>query len=261
MTDSYVPIADLYDHVGLYRDRPDVPFYVEAAEGAGGPVLELGCGTGRILIPSAAAGARMVGLDASEAMLDICRRRVGEEPREVRDRIELHHGDMRSFDLGSTFALATIPFRAFQHLLTVDDQLACLETIRAHLEPGGRVIVDVFNPTLEMFTKRPLNEEIGHEPEFETPDGRRVVRCHQITAHDRFGQVNETELIYYVTHPDGREERLVHRFDMRYFFRFELEHLLARAGFELEHLYAGYDKSPFGSRYPSELIAVAGKRA
>lgn len=261
MTDSYARIADLYDHVGVYRARPDVAFYVDAAVNAGGPVLELGCGTGRILIPSARAGARIVGLDASKAMLGICRTRVGEEPQDVQDRIELHEGDMRSFDLGTRFALATIPFRAFQHLLAVDDQLVCLEAIRAHLEPGGRVIVDVFNPSLETFVKRPLNEELGHEPEFETPDGRRVVRCHQITAHDRFAQVNETELIYYVTHPDGREERLVHRFGMRYMFRFELEHLLARTGFELEDVYAGYDKSPFGSRYPSELIAVARKKA
>jgi SAM-dependent methyltransferase len=259
MTDSYVPIADLYDHVAAYRERPDVPFYVEEAVGAGGPVLELGCGTGRILIPSARAGARMVGLDASAAMLGICRRGVAEEPPEVRDRIELHDGDMRSFDLGARFALATIPFRAFQHLVTLDDQLACLESVRAHLMPGGRLIVDVFNPSFEAFVKRPLNEEIGHEPEFETPDGRRVVRCFRITAHRRADQVNETELIYYVTHPDGREERLVHRFDMRYLFRFELEHLLARAGFALEHLYAGYDKSPFGARYSSELIAVAAK--
>ena len=83
------------------------------------------------------------------------------------------------------------------------------------------------------------------------------MRCHRITAHDRCGQVNQTELIYYVSHPDGREERLVHRFGMRYLYRFELEHLLARTGFELEDPYAGYDKSPSGSRYPSELIAMA----
>jgi hypothetical protein len=85
------------------------------------------------------------------------------------------------------------------------------------------------------------------------------VRKSRIAARDYFNQVNQTELIYYVTHPDGRTERLVHAFPMRYLFRYETEHLLVRAGFEVEHLYAGYDKSPYGSTYPGELIFVAKK--
>ena len=93
------------------------------------------------------------------------------------------------------------------------------------------------------------------------PDGRRVVRRHKIVRHDRFAQVNQVELIYYVAHQDGRTERLVHSFPMRYLFRFEVEHLLARCGFEVEHLYAGYDKSAFGSTYPGELVFVARKSA
>jgi hypothetical protein len=89
------------------------------------------------------------------------------------------------------------------------------------------------------------------------PDGRRVVRRQKTVATNRFTQVNDFELIYYVTHPDGRQERLVHAFSMRYFFRFETEHLLARSGFEVEQVYADYDKSPYGSIYPGELIFVA----
>ena len=91
------------------------------------------------------------------------------------------------------------------------------------------------------------------------PDGRRVTRRHKIVAHDRFNQINDFELLYYVEHPDGREERLVHAFRMRYLFRFEAEHLLARTGFAVEHLYAGYDKSEYGTSYPGELILVARK--
>ena len=91
------------------------------------------------------------------------------------------------------------------------------------------------------------------------PDGRKVIRRHKIVARDVSNQINYVELIYYVTHPDGRKERLVQAFPMRYLFRFEAEHLLARAGFEVEQLYADYDKSPYGSKYPGELIFVAGK--
>ena len=89
------------------------------------------------------------------------------------------------------------------------------------------------------------------------PDGRKVIRRHSIVSRDEANQVNYVELIYYVTHPDGRQERLVQAFPMRYLFRFEAEHLLARAGFEVEQLYADYDKSPFGSKQPGELIFVA----
>jgi hypothetical protein len=89
------------------------------------------------------------------------------------------------------------------------------------------------------------------------PDGRRIYRRHKFVAKDHFNQVNDVELIYYVTHADGRQERRVHAFPMRYLFRFEAEHLLARCGFEVEHVYADYDKSPYGSEYPGDLIFVA----
>jgi hypothetical protein len=125
----------------------------------------------------------------------------------------------------------------------------------------GRLIVDLFNPSLDALVGFEEGKEFGDEPEFTVPDGRRVVRRQKIVAHDRFAQVNQVELIYYVTHQDGRPERLVHSFPMRYLFRFEVEHLLARCGFEVEHLYAGYDKSAFGSTYPGELVFVARKSA
>jgi hypothetical protein len=164
---------------------------------------------------------------------------------------------MRAFDLGQTFTLVTIPFRPFQHLVTVDDQLSCLGSIRRHLADGGALILDMFNPSLDALVNQPVGEEYGEEPAFTTPDGRRVIRRHKTVAQDRFNQVNEYELAYYVTHPDGREERLVHSFSMRYLFRFEVEHLLARAGFAVDHVYADYDKSAYGSKYPGELVFVA----
>lgn len=257
--ETYEFIADLYDHVVPYRERPDVDFYVQAGLASGGPVLEVGCGTGRVLIPTAQAGLEIIGLDLSESMLAVCRARLAHEPEAVRARVRLVQADMRTFALERTFPLVTVPFRPFQHLLTVADQLACLACIHQHLSPDGRLVFDLFNPSIDALAREDLGEERGDEPEFTTPDGRRVIRRHRIAARDRFSQINQTELIYNVTHPDGRQERLVHAFPMRYLFRFEAEHLLARAGFEVEHLYAGYDRSPYGSVYPGELIFVARK--
>jgi len=252
-------LAELYEHVVPYRNRPDVSFYVEAARESGGPVLEIGCGTGRVLIPTAQTGIDVVGLDLSSHMLDVCRKQLLSEPDDVQRRVQLVQADMRDFELSQRFRLATTPFRPFQHLTTVDDQLSCLACIRRHLVEGGRLILDVFNPSLEALTSDDVGEELGEEPEFTTPDGRRVVRRHRIVARDRFNQVNQVELIYYITHPDGRVERVVHAFPMRYLFRFEAEHLLVRSGYEVEHIYADFDRNPYGSQYPGELIFVARK--
>ena len=192
-------------------------------------------------------------------MLAVCRERLQREAGSVQSRARLVRADMRSFDLGATFTLVTIPFRPFQHLLTVADQLACLSAIRRHLIPGGRLVLDLFNPSLEILANPILGEEQGDEPEFVTPDGRRVVRRQRTIGCDRSAQVNQHELIYYVTHPDGRTERLVHEFSLRYLFRFEAEHLLRRAGFDVEQVYADYQKAPYGSVYPGELISLARK--
>jgi hypothetical protein len=86
-----------------------------------------------------------------------------------------------------------------------------------------------------------------------------VVRRHKVAARDLSNQIIHSELVYYITHPDGRQERLVQAFPMRYLFRFEGEHLLARAGFKVEQVYSDYDKSPYGSKYPGELIFEARK--
>jgi SAM-dependent methyltransferase len=257
--DEYGEIADLYDHVVPYRERADIGFFVEAATAAGGPVLELGCGTGRILIPTVRAGVEATGVDLSSGMLSICRQRLNAEPEPIRARAHLIQADMRRFDAGRQFALTTIPFRPFQHLLTVEDQLSCLATIRAHLVDSGTLIVDLFNPSLDALAGVRIGEEGGEEPEFTMPDGRRVVRTFRILAADRFNQVNDIELIYRVAHPDGRQERLLHAFSMRYVFRFEMEHLLARTGFRVEHLYSDFDKHPYGHTYPGELVFIARK--
>jgi SAM-dependent methyltransferase len=259
MTDEYAAVADLYDHVVPYAERGDVAFFVEEAKNADGRVLEIGCGTGRVTIPTARAGVSITGLDTSAAMLDVLRTKMTREDDGVRSRIQLHQGDMRNFDLGLMFKLVTLPFRPFQHLLTVDDQLSCLTTINRHLEVGGRVILDLFNPSLDYLVNRPAGDLLPEGPSVTMPDGRQLERLFRIVAQDRFTQVNDIELVYDVTESDGRKRRAVHAFRMRYLFRYEAEHLLARCGFVVENLYAGYDRIPYGSVYPGELIFVARK--
>jgi SAM-dependent methyltransferase len=256
--DSYQEVAEYYDYVTTHGQRNDVGFFVEMAQGAGGAVLEIGCGTGRVLIPTARTGVDITGFDLSTAMLTVCRQQLAQEPEAVQARVQLVQGDMRHFDLGRTFALVMLPFRPFQHLLTVADQLACLDCIQRHLQPGGRLVLDLFNPSLHILANdAKIGVESVREPEFILPDGRRVLWLDKVVARDLFKQVQDVEIIYDVTYPDGRRERRVQAFTMRYLFRYEVEHLLARAGFVVEHLYADYNRTPYGTTYPGELIFVA----
>ena len=254
---EYDRFAEFYDHVPLYRERPDVAFFVELARNVAGPVLEVACGTGRVLLPCARAGATMIGVDVSPQMLDVARRQLAGEPADVRDRVSLIEGDMRDLDLGKTFELITLPFRGFQHLMTAEDQRRALRRFRAHLAPGGRLVLDLFNPSIPFLGDERFSIHPMREPPFTMPDGRRVVRSSRIAARDFPQQTQVVEFTIEVTHPDGREEQHVERFSLRYVFRFELEYLLECEGFHVEAIYGDYDKSPFATRYPGEIIAVA----
>jgi len=129
-----------------------------------------------------------------------------------------------------------------------------------HLNDDGCLILDLFNPSLKMLIDDRSSEEVGSETEFTLPDGRKAIRKTRVLTTDLCNQMMDCEMIYYVTHPDGSKERLVHKFDIRYFFRFEAEHLLERAGFVVKDLYGDYEKHTFDSGHPNELIFVARKR-
>lgn len=260
VADFYERTAAFYDHIVHYQNRQDVDFFVEAAVASGGPVLEIGCGTGRILIPTARAGIAITGLDRSPAMLDVCRNALDEEPEDVQARVTLVEADMRAFEIDGKFALVTLPFRPFQHLLEVDEQIACLTNIHRHLRPGGRVIVDLFNPMLERLTDEKYLVEFEPEPEVTLPDGRRMVRSGRLVSRDLARQVLEIEFRHDITLTDGRTEVHSEQVPLRYFFRYEVEHLLACCGFEVEALYSDYDKKPFGAVWPGELLFVARRR-
>jgi len=250
---SYDAIPDfgvLYDSVPLYAARPDIGFYVEEAKAARGPVLELGSGTGRILLPIARAGATIVGLDSSSNMLERCRQKLAAESAAVQGRVTLQQRDIHDFDLGERFPLIIAPFRVVQHLTTVDEQLRFLAAVARHLAPNGRFAFDVFNP---YFAK--LVEADGVERE-DTPaqrlsDGRTLRRAYRIARVRWVDQVSESELIYYV---DGK--RYVQAFEMRWYLAAELQHLLARSGFLVRAMYGDFARGPVVDGCP-ELVVLA----
>ena len=242
--DPYQQFAPFYDHTPVYKGRDDVRFYVEEAKANGGPVLELGCGSGRVLAPIAQAGIAITGLDPSPSMLELCRKRLAAEGVAA----ALVKGDMRSFSFGRKFPLITIPFRPFQHLLEVEDQIACLTAVREHLTPAGRLIFDVFDPDLKLLaTEGGVEVPLG---EFDLPDSRHAKQGYCRREHDRTRQVMNVEMIVEVA-----GERHVASLWLRYGFRWELEHLLARCGFRIEHLYGDFARQPVSAK-TGELIFV-----
>ncbi|MGH7695323.1 MAG: class I SAM-dependent methyltransferase, partial [Gemmatimonadaceae bacterium] len=248
----------LYDSVPIYAARQDVQFYVEEAAAARGPVLELGCGTGRILLATARAGHTIMGLDDSAHMLERCRSKIAGETEDVRDRITLTRGDLRDFDLAERFALITAPFRVVQHLTSVDDQLRFLAAVLRHLAPDGRLVFDVFNPRFSALVSAD-GVEREDTPEQRLSDGRTFRRSARVARVRWIDQVSEVELIYYVADGTRTEQRYVQAFDMRWFLRSELEHLLARAGFRLRAIYGDFDRSLLADGCP-ELIVTAVRR-
>ncbi len=249
-------LPELYDHIPLYRDRKDVAFYVDLCRAAAGEVLELGCGTGRVVIPAAEAGCIITGLDQSGFMLDRCRAKLLARAPDVQKRVTLVEANMTNFTLDRSYGLATVPFRPLQHLVSVEEQLAFLTCVHRHLEPGGKLALDVFYPHLPTLTSPVNSEEIEDTPEVTLADGRRMRRTYRLTAKHLAAQTNDVELIYYVQDPAGTATRIVQAFPLRYFFRFELEHLLARAGFQVQDLFGSLDRSPFTDS-STEMIVIA----
>ena len=249
-------IADYYDSSPMVTQRTlDVAFYCNAARRFGDPVLELGCGTGRVTLAIAEAGYRVVGLDISERMLERAAAKRLAIPREARERLHLVQGDMTSFDLGEKFRSIIIPFRPFQHLLELDQQIRCLQCVKRHLAQNGRLIVDFFQTDPErMHDPKYCQESLLIE--YDLPGGRHVALSERVASFHRALQRNDVEMIFDVRHANGATEHLVMAWTLRYFFRYEVEHLLARCGFNLEATYGSFDGAPLADTSP-EMIFVA----
>jgi ubiquinone/menaquinone biosynthesis C-methylase UbiE len=241
-------IARHYDALNavLRGGSQDAAFYLALARESGGPVLELGCGTGRILLPMAQEGIPCVGLDASRDMLDVLR------SKRPPPSLELVHAAMESFDLGARrFALITIPFRAFSHLLEVPTQLAALACIRRHLAPGGRLALDVFDPKLASLARAEEPEALAVTAA--TPRGR--LERHDRVSRDAARQVLTLRMRFVAEAPEDCGEG---ELQLRWFHRYELEHLLARAGFTIEALYGGFDRRPWAPGGETVVVARPG---
>ncbi|NTU62610.1 MAG: class I SAM-dependent methyltransferase [Chloroflexi bacterium] len=249
-------LAALYDAV--YANGADIAFWQVMATAGSNGLLELGCGTGRVLLPLARSGHTITGLDLAVPMLEHCRANLQAESPEVRDRVTLLEADMTSFDLDRRFAQIYCAFGTFHHLRTVEQQLACLEHCRRHLLPHGQLILDLINPDpapASVNSDAPVAGEAAANI-VDWTDGRRIRSWATMLDYQRALQCNDCEVTYEIIEVDGTIRRLTETFPMRLLYRYELEHLLARCGFRIVTLYGDYDCSAFSDESLG-LIVVA----
>jgi ubiquinone/menaquinone biosynthesis C-methylase UbiE len=218
-------------------------------------VLELACGTGRVAIRLAQAGAEVVGLDLSGDMLAVAR----EKSREV-GRVGWVEGDMRSFDLDRTFGLILIPGHAFHNLLTPSDQVACLTCAARHLTPGGMLIVHLDHQDMGGLGDlvRAKGGVFEEEETFERPKTGRVVRAMRAWAYERSTQtaICQTRWEELDENGDVVETRETEPIRLHCLFRFEVEHLMARVGLEVRATYGDFFGQPLADDSPA-MVWVA----
>jgi SAM-dependent methyltransferase len=249
---QFDPFARYYDaDYGAADD--DLPFYRELAQRTGGPVLEVMCGSGRLLLPLARAGLRLAGVDISGAMLGLARQRL--EAAKLSERVQLLEADIRERAPHGPFGLAIVALNSFMHLTDTSDQLAALEHIRAALRPGGLLAIDLFNP--DTCTLSEQHGALVLDKRFALADGTQVQKF--VAQHvEMAAQLSHVTFIYDEIDAAGQVSRSTLPFTMRWLYRYELEHLLARAGFALESLYGSYDLDDYSTE-SDLLLAVARK--
>lgn len=247
----YDPIAALYDlEHAAFSD--DIPLMRNIAEIVGDPIVELGCGSGRVLLPIAADGFDVTGVDTSRPMLDALDRRAAEIEG---GKITTVNADMRGpLPLPSdTFGIAIFSLNGLLHLETQADQIAALAEAARLLDPRGQLVIDVFHPTPEYLTQIVGGPHL--EGAWTGGDGREIEKW----SHRRVNpasQTIDTRLWYDAARDDGTVERVRTAFSLRYIHAAELELMLHRAGFVEWKLYGSYDLDPLedGS---DRIIALA----
>ncbi len=240
---SDAAMARLYDS---FPFDADLPFYLSLAGAAGGPVLEVACGTGRVLVPLARAGFEVTGLDGSAHMLKVAQEKLVASGADVAARARLVEGDMRAFAINARFDLALLPARSFAYLVARSEQLAALQAIARHVRPGGLFVLDLLNPRPDWLAQPPgsLRNDLTHD----VPErGVVVSRTETAVSTDLATQVRVIRSAYEIIAPDVAVTKRIVEWPFLYVYRFEAELLLERVGFTVEQVYGGYNHEPFTS--------------
>ena len=234
-TTEFYEDPNYYDYEFKGRSE-DVDFYATHYKDAENWALEIGVGTGRIALEAVRRGAKVVGLDLHEKMLNFTRVQAQKLPSNQRENLRLIQGDMRAFDLKERFSVIGMPFNALQHMYTTEDALACLKQVRRHLSPDGLLVLDVLMPDFEYLSRPPHQKFAGVD--FKHPTYSAVYNYSERSAYDAVRQLNQMWLYYTRVTPPPNDKNCPYpkeytiQLSHRYYFPMELELLLETAGFD-----------------------------
>ena len=253
----FVRAYDAFYAVGAPPIAGDIAFYDRLARATGGPVLELGCGTGRIALALAQAGLSVTGVDVSAGMLALARRKSERLAAAANSRLALVEGDMAQLDLGRHFGTAFIAFRSFQHLLTVDEQRATLTGVHRRLRPDGRLALHLFDPRFDLLAYE--NPPAIRQSGIDLATQHRYVGEILRTRRDYLNQIRRDLWRYAENDLNGALlENATREMVLRWTYRWELRHLLELCGFVVEAEYSDFHGAP--PAYGKELIVVARRK-
>ena len=259
--DTYEILARHYDpaYAALKRSSVDVPFYLDLAKEAGGPVLEIACGTGRVLLNIARAGVPIEGVDNSQSMLRVLEASLAREAPDVRGRVTFHEGDMRTFRLHKKFPLVIIPFRPMQHMHTVPDQVGALTAAAAHLQENGKLAFDCFYPKFEFLTAAIGEEKLELEWPVDSAPGRVVRRYFRKESVNKIQQIFTGSFIFRTYDGENLVLEETDPLQLSYYTYPHLRALFLLAGLEPIEEYGSFAKAPLDNG-ATEMIFVLRKR-
>ncbi len=228
--DEYVSFAEIYDL--FYHREEDIDFYSKLAETYGDPVLELGCGTGRVLLNLAKRGYRVYGLDTSESMLNVLSKKIKNENLE--GHVKYAVGDMRNFKLDEKFNLIIIPFSTITHNTSLDDLINTFKCVREHLNKGGALAFDLFVPKFEY-----LAEGSRNIFDIREKNGAKMV----VIENAKYDLTNHLIHVKRYVRVIGSpfEGEYTWFFTIRFWFKGEIELALRLAGFNKVNVYGGFN--------------------
>lgn len=254
--------AELFDRFaryydGDYRDyRDDIDLILALADEYGGPVLELGCGTGRVMQPLLAAGFDTTGVDISPVLLGVARQKL--ERTASSARFELVEADLTGYDLSAKQArLAICTSNTLMHFTSVQEQMQVLMNAQRHLAPGGRLLLDLFNPDVARLIAVNGMMEFADEWDDESLDAH-VVKW-SVRTVEFAEQLQDTLFLYEETGADGLVRRTYCPFVLRFLWRSEAELMLQHCGFDVEAVWGDFDGEPYHAQ-SDHLILLAKKR-
>ena len=243
-------VARFYDTIySNLRSGVDSAFYLKKIKEAKGPVLEIGVGTGRLFIPALQNGADIYGVDISPSMIEILKAKLDKKYRRrifVQNAVDLN--------LKKKFSLVIAPFRVFSHIIEIKDQQRALNKIHAHLKVKGTFIFDVFVPKLKMLVEG-ISNAIDFDGEYEP--GKKLKRMVSMKT-DLVRQISDITMKF-IWEENGREKSEEWNFSFRYFFRFELEHLISRSKLKLVKILGDFKENELNAQ-SQEFIVICERK-